>query len=331
MSIIGYLYSTPRRIKNQIRRKKALKHVYDYPATSDGWMKNANPILGSAKSGSYFDPYVLSCGSKHYVYISRRKDNTVVRFEITDNMQLKNEVVTLSGVKSSWEEAVNRACVVKVDSAYMMWYTGQFEGKSCIGVASSEDGIHFEKYAGNPVLVPEGRIERNSVMNPCVIFDERDNLYKMWFAAGETYEPDVICYATSQDGIHWDRHSVNPVLQRSNNEYDLKKVGGCDVHFENGQFVMYYIGYHDVDTARICCAVSDDGISWSRIKQNPVVSPSPESWDAHAVYKPAYFRNQSEEYILYNGRVDDLERIGYVKRMRKNAKWHEQQQQNTVD
>ena len=36
-------------------------------------------------------------------------------------------------------------------------------------------------------------------MNPFVMYE--DGKFKMWYAAGETYEPNVICYAESDDGV----------------------------------------------------------------------------------------------------------------------------------
>lgn len=314
MGIIGFIYSLPRRAVISARRRKALKHVYDYPPTQDGWEKMKMPILGSDESGSYFDPYILNDENGDYLYISRRKDHSIVRFDLLPEMRVANEVLTLSGEKDAWDEIVNRADVIKTSNGYMMWYTGQYNGKSCIGLAQSKDGIHFTKYHQNPVLEPEGAIEADSVMNPCVLYNREKKVFEMWYAAGETYEPDVLCYATSEDGIHWDKYPQNPVLQKSENDYDLKKVGGCDVLYANGGYIMYYIGYHDVDTARICCAVSQNGIDWERIPNNPIVSPSPSSWDGHAAYKPAYYQKNGIEYIVYNGRFDDLERVGAVQR-----------------
>ena len=44
-----------------------------------------------------------------------------------------------------------------------------------IGLATSKDGIHFKRYEGNPVITPTERYELQSVMNPCVIWDENDD------------------------------------------------------------------------------------------------------------------------------------------------------------
>lgn len=66
------------------------------------------------------------------------------------------------------------------------------------------------------------------------------------------------------------------------------RVGGCEVHrLEDGTYVMFYIGYSDVYTARIGVAFSKDGITgWERYEHNPIVVPDEDTWDASACYKP---------------------------------------------
>lgn len=76
-----------------------------------------------------------------------------------------------------------------------LWYTGQAGGASKIGYATSRDGVHFERVSREPVLVPERDWENCSVMNPYVRWDDARSLWRMWYAAGETYEPNVIGYA----------------------------------------------------------------------------------------------------------------------------------------
>ena len=68
-----------------------------------------------------------------------------------------------------------------------------------------------------PVYFFEGK----SVMNPHVIYDNEAKIFKMWYAEGETYEPDVICYAKSKDGINWIKYKGNPIFLPNKNFYFL--------------------------------------------------------------------------------------------------------------
>ena len=72
------------------------------------------------------------------------------------------------------------------------------------------------KYAGNPVLKPETELEINAPRNAAAVpksggvwWDPTEQIFKMWYEAGWIH---TICYATSKDGLQWDRPTldVNP-------------------------------------------------------------------------------------------------------------------------
>lgn len=301
------------KVLNRIRRLINKRKLYIYPETSCEWVKSNKALINSELS-SYFDPYSCVVNGKIKIYISRRNDNTIVSFDFV-NEELVNEQVALFPSASGWDSRINRACVLFYNDNYYMWYTGQNSGKSMIGIAISEDGINFKRLTNKPIIEPQLPFEKDSVMNPYVLFDESSKTFKMWYSAGETYEPDVICFAESEDGINWVKKE-KPVLLKSNNEYDKYKVGGCDIIKTERGFTMFYIGYQNLDNARICMAESKDGINWTRIMHNPIISPTKGSYDAHACYKPCYINDiiNKKEYIIYNGRVNGDESIGYTVR-----------------
>lgn len=311
---MNILFRKIRRVKIKISRFFNKKHTYDFPPENGGW-KKVGKINIPEPEGSVFDPYAEASDGKIRLLYSDRARNSIVMTETEDGEIWSNPETVITGKNDgSWENIVNRACLVKKNNCYLLWYTGQFNGKSAIGFAKSSDGKNFVRYKNNPVLTPKGNYEKSSVMNPCVIWDESESLFKMWYAAGESYEPDVICYAESEDGINWKKYPGNPIFAPSENEYDKCKVGGCDIHRNSdGSYVMYYIGYQNVDNARICLAYSPDGKDhWIRSEDNPIVSPSRGSWDAHAVYKPAVAELNGKTIMWYNGRNNDTERIGFA-------------------
>lgn len=290
-------------------------HAYDYPETAEGWYKYSdNPVLEDMSS-SMFDPFVRKIKDTYYMLVSKRTTRTILLCESVDGICWKKRTEILFGEPNSeWETNVNRACFVVHHGYWYVWYTGQHDGKSSIGMAISKDGIHFEKYAHNPVLRPELWFECCAVMNPCVIWDEEQELFCMWYAAGENYEPDVIGYAESEDGVHWLKRQTPVMTADPSVEYQKCKVGACDViKLPDGRFCMAYIAYQNINVARICIAYSEDGITnWKRIPENPVLSPSKGKWDQHAVYKPSlmYDVENFVTIIWYNGRSKHSEKIG---------------------
>jgi hypothetical protein len=97
--------------------------------------------------------------------------------------------------------------------------------------------------------------------------------------------------------------------------YEQERIGGCQVLPYKGGYLIFYIGYEDIDTARICGAWSPDGISrWKRFDANPLVSPGIDQWDGDACYKPSVvYDEKNKRWLLwYNGRHGAPEYVGLV-------------------
>lgn len=273
-----------------------------------------NPIFGGGELGTCFDVYVSRDKGRYRMDFSWRTKLALAVTFSDDGIHWEEPIITLKPrAESGWEDKLNRNCVIQVDGKYKMWYTGQARGHSFIGFAESDDGIHFERVCDQPVLYCERAWEGFSVMNPCVRYE--DGRYRMWYAAGETYEPNVLAYAESPDGIHWTKSPINPIyVKDKNNDYEADRVGGCYIEkTEDMGYVMFYIGYRDIHTANICVARSPDGITrWERSQHNPLVVPTPDGWDGAACYKPSALWNEEENkwMLWYNGRTGCDERIG---------------------
>jgi predicted GH43/DUF377 family glycosyl hydrolase len=257
------------------------------------------------------------------MYVSLRKFGKIAISLSQDGINWSNlKIVIDKGNSTNWAYIINRASVIYQDGIYKMWYTGQNNQTSKIGYASSEDGYNFTRL-DNPVLIPEYSYEKKNVMNPNVIYDKEEKIYKMYYAAGEIYEPDVICYATSKDGIIWEKYKNNPILVPNNIKtlLDSFKVGGCDVHkISFNYYLMFYIGYSDINTGRIFYAESKNGITnWKR-NYNPIIEPTKNKFDNDACYKPSAIYNKKNKIwmLYYNGRKKIDEFIGLATYKQKN-------------
>ena len=276
----------------------------------------SNPVFGGPAIGTCFDVYVTRENGRYRMDFSWRPQNALAVTFSDDGIHWEDPQITLScDSTTGWEDKVNRNCVLKIDGKYKMWYTGQANGGSCIGYAESTDGIHFERVRRDPVLVCERAWELPSVMNPCVLYE--NGCYRMWYAAGETYEPNVLGYAESDDGIHWTKYGTDPIFcANPNNIYEQNRVGGCQVlKTEDMGYLMFYIGYENIDKAQICVARSENGITdWVRSPLNPVVFPDAGAWDGDACYKPSFLWNEElKQWMLwYNGRNGSPEYVGYA-------------------
>ena len=289
-----------------------------YPETSGGWRKyEGNPVLGGPELGTCFDVLVLKDNDGYNMHFSWRPKKALALSKSKDGMHWgQPEIYMNADPACGWMDDLNRNCVLQHDGIWHMWFTGQARGYSWIGYATSLDGKNWTRVSDQPVLWSERPFEGASVENPYVIWDDDMELYRMWYATGEWYEPNVLAYATSKDGIHWNKLPANPIFNGFKEwPCEQDRVGGCQIVKRDGWYYMFYIGYEDIDTARICLARSRDGITcWERCPANPIVSPTLDGWDGDACYKPSVICDEEHNRWLlwYNGRKGAPEYVGLV-------------------
>jgi predicted GH43/DUF377 family glycosyl hydrolase len=284
--------------------------------TTAGWVKYTNnPVLGG-DLGTCFDISVLKEGDLFRMWMSWRPKQSIALVESQDGIHWSQppRIVLGPRQKTHWEDDINRPMVVKRDDGYHLWYTGQARGHSWIGYATSPDGVVWTRMSESPVLSPDKPWEKAAVMCPDVIWDAGAKVFRMWYSGGEQYEPDAIGYATSSDGMTWDKHAGNPVFKSDpGTEWEKYKVTACQIVPQDGWYLMFYIGFRDVDHAQIGLARSRDGLSnWQRLPANPIVRPGLNQWDHDACYKPYAILDGQRWLLWYNGRHGGSEQIGLV-------------------
>jgi predicted GH43/DUF377 family glycosyl hydrolase len=138
------------------------------------------------------------------------------------------------GPSGSWDDVqVSGPNVLKSGDTYFMYYDGSRSGsQSRIGLATSTDGIQWEKYndpateeqafaGSDPVLgVSDQGWDSKRVIDPNVIetSDGFEMIYMATTGSGK-FAPGDFAFglATSSDGIQWTKGEMNPLL--TNKEY----------------------------------------------------------------------------------------------------------------
>lgn len=291
---------------------------------SFGWEKYpANPVIDLGEEGSWndvhvSDPAVIFDGEVYHMWFAG--DNGSQRgigyARSVDGVHWEmypgNPVLT-DGIGDVWDgEWVSQPTVVRHGDLYHMWYTGYNGEHTRIGYAVSADGIHWSKSSANPVLDlgPAGSWDSEGVSNPTVIV--KDELFHMWYAGYDGVKVRI-GYAISSDGIHWNKHSSNPVLEPGpDGEWDDAGVSCPSVIYAGEAYRMWYAGY-DGDNLRIGYATSGDGITWSKRSYNPVLDLGPAgSWDGSGVSGPSVVLNGVTYHMWYTGYDGARSRIGYA-------------------
>jgi len=263
-----------------------------------------------------------------------------------------NPVLT-PGPAGEWDEGFAAIPSVLFDgSTYHLWYNNyNYVANSIdkIGYATSNDGLTWTKYddltttnppysLSDPVLTPgPGNYDNVAVGNHCV--RKFNNIYHMWYtgdnhpAGNQGYS---ICHATSSDGIHWSKDTLNPVLEvGSNGEWDDALIFAPSVVFDGSIYHMWYSGWDgsiSPDRVRIGHATSTHPDStWTKDPGNPVLDIGTSTcWDYDRVDAPDVVFDGTRFHMFYSGGPIFTWRIGYAWST-DGSQWTKNNNPNTTD
>ena len=191
-----------------------------------------------------------------------------------------------------------------------MWYWGNSKGISQIGYATSQDGVNWEKYSENPILLTGSSGSWDEIEAGFPSIHYQDGIYKMWYTGKSTNSSYALGYATSSDGINWKRYGSNPIISGTAGSWDEQGVLGARVLFDGEKYRMWYSGQ---DTGKIGYATSTDGISWQKSANNPVLSTGfSGEWDDQNVYFPHVIYSDGNYKMWYGGSHNGFLAIGYA-------------------
>jgi len=162
---------------------------------------------------------------------------------------------------------VSSVSVVKVGSQYFMYYKEDYLGAPLILLATSDDGISWNKC---PFPTIEGKPFKG--MTPDVVF--LDGKWSMWYGAGRQ-----IRHAISLDGKAWTTTSTS---LRIPGEYDVTFAPAVVV--AGGVYSMWFYATFSYGShpSRLFYATSTDGASWTTYNENPLPGET-QFWHASVV------------------------------------------------
>jgi predicted GH43/DUF377 family glycosyl hydrolase len=225
--------------------------------------------------------------------------------------KLTEPVLTPSA--SGWDSLnVGLPVVILDDTTYKMWHGGGKGSGGSIGYATSPDGISWTKYGGSPVMQagPPGAWDDNTVLPCAVIFD--GSTYKMWYAGNRQLPFFQIGYATSPDGITWQKHPVPVLTPGDPGEWDDHFVYTPEVIWDGDTtYHMWYLGRSTTTPGRIGYATSSDGINWVKHPNNPILTTGQSgAWDDNSVAHPRVIIIADTMRMWYAGNDGNNARIG---------------------
>lgn len=213
-----------------------------------------------------------------------------------------------------WEEkdVFNPAAVVRNGRVYLLYraedLVGKHAGTSRIGLATSDDGLHFTRMP-EPVLFPDNDSLKvyeweGGVEDPRIV-ESPDGRYFMTYTA---YDGKVarLLIASSTDLVNWTKHGL---VLRGKYEDHWSKSGAIVARREGERIVAekingkYWMYFGDTD---LFMATSDNLISWNPIEEDgqlkPVMRPRKGYFDSRLVESGPFALLVDEGILMiYNG------------------------------
>lgn len=151
------------------------------------------------------------------------------------------------------------------------------------------DGNNVVRYSGeSEVSVYEG-----NVTNVSLVLNEVNS--------GTGTVKIAVTWGTSSTNL-WTDYSLNPVLRYTGSGYDNYGIQQPKVIYDNGVYKMWYLGLAAGSRSVVCYAESQDGLSWYRPVQNPVMTyGNAGCWDATAAVAGAVLKEDSSYKMYYVG------------------------------
>lgn len=144
--------------------------------------------------------------------------------------------------------------ILKKDGAYFLYYQGSSDYRTeydetvlwrAIGVATSQDGVHFTKYEGNPILTwfPNQYGEEGSVSSGVTLGAQGETVI---FYGANTKEKTAtvnadVRVASSTDGFNFTDLGIALDFQDRTVWGSGDELFSVDAIYDSGQWIVYYI------------------------------------------------------------------------------------------
>lgn len=193
-----------------------------------------------------------------------------------------------------------------------------------VGDACTLQVHSFHRYAGNPIIKPDPKWPHGVGQ---ILWDENELLFKMWYYAGSD-GTILVGYATSKDGIQWERPSLGQLEVRGSRDNNIVYTGVVPALVRrfpkaaaaDQRYVMWALqmtrspdGIGEEKENGIYRFTSPDGVRWSRASTTPCIP-------GNAKVTPTF--PDDPDRPLVEGVIDDVSCVYWLEQLGKYVCYH---------
>lgn len=196
--------------------------------------------------------------------------------------------------------------VVHFQGRYLMYYSippqqGNPESGWNIGIAESRDLIHWNK-VGEITPAPGTEYEKKGLCAPgALVKDGQVNLFYQTYGNGKK---DAICHAVSNDGIHFERNSTNPIF-RPTGSWNCGRAIDAEVIRFKGRYYLYFAtrdADYNIQQQGVAIAPGNTSFNrddWVQI-DSAILSPR-LPWEGKCIEGASVVQKGKKLYMFYAG------------------------------
>ena len=263
------------------------------------------------------DPCVVKFGDRYLMYFSlppndREKTDYGWIIGIAESRDLVHwkRIAELPPMQQCDAKGLCAPCARVWDGKVHLFYQTYGNGKNdAICYAGSEDGVDFTPHPQNPIFRPTGDWNCGRAIDADVfLFKGKLFLYAATRCPEMKIQKLVVATADPKSDYGpdcWTQACDDSILEPAF-DWETKCIEASTVCQRGDQLVMFYAGGYNNDPQQIGVAVSDDGVSWTRLWDVPFIpNGKPGDWNHSESGHPGVFVDEdSRTYLFYQGNSD---------------------------
>lgn len=180
--------------------------------------------------------------------------------------------------------------------------------KDAICHAVSDDGLKFTRDPSNPIFRPTGDWTAGRAID-AEVFPVGDRLL-LYFA---TRDPKMQIQMVGVAGAplksdfsrqQWTQLCDGPIL-KPELPWERKCIEAPSILKRDGKLFMFYAGGYNNDPQQVGVAVSDDGLAWKRLSDEPLLANgTPGAWNTSESGHPGIFQDGDRTWLFFQGNND---------------------------
>lgn len=277
------------------------------------------------------DPAVVKYKGKYWMYYSigpHVEDKQLPRrlsigIAVSDDLEHWERVGDIPFDQDCEQRGICAPGAIVLDDRIHLFYQTYGNGaQDAICHAVSDDGTVFAKNPTNPVFRPTGEWNNGRAIDADVIAFRGKLL--LYFATrdpkGEIQMQGVASAPLrSNFGREaWTQECDDSIL-RPELPWEQECIEAAAVCEREGKLFMFYAGAYNNKPQQIGCAISEDGIRWTRLFQEPFLpNGKPGSWNESESGHPFVFTDDDDQtYLFYQGN-NDMGKTWYISKIKIN-------------